>query len=116
MVLEKARLILPEREVRWGNIRDARLELFGVDALIVPMGWQKYDTGLVTTTTGAMLSGSILRGYHPGRRRVPRTDVTDGTSPPRGRSAATSLNRTSGEALVVANPRLLRTALVDIQT
>jgi len=52
MVLEKARLTLAEREVRWQALADARLSLFGPDALIVPMGWQTHDTGTVVKTIG----------------------------------------------------------------
>lgn len=57
VILERARLTLPERGVRWQALADARLQLFGVDALIVPMGWQTYDTGLVATTIGGQQVG-----------------------------------------------------------
>ena len=52
VILERARLTLPERQAKWAEIANARLALFGADALIVPMAWQTHDTGLVVTTIG----------------------------------------------------------------
>lgn len=53
VIRRRDRLTLDEREARWQTIADQRLLLFGTDALMVPMGWQTHDTGLVTTTIGS---------------------------------------------------------------
>ena len=55
MVITRATLTLPEREAKWNRISDAILEIIP-DSLIVPMGWQKHDTGLVVTTIEMSIS------------------------------------------------------------
>ncbi len=52
VITHQARLTLPQRHIEWQKLADARLELFGTDALLVPMAWQTHDTGLVVTTIG----------------------------------------------------------------
>ena len=55
VILERARLTLAERQAEWAKIASARANLLATEpltgsTLLVPMGWQTHDTGLVVTT------------------------------------------------------------------
>ncbi len=55
MILERAQLTLDERMAEWAKLAAARRPLLATEpltgsTLLVPMGWQQHDTGLVVTT------------------------------------------------------------------
>ncbi len=55
VIIERPKLTLPERQVKWTEIASARETLLATEkstgsTLLVPMGWQTHDTGLVVTT------------------------------------------------------------------